>query len=251
MNKIQLVILAAGKGKRMQSELPKALLPLAGKPLLQHLLDAVDSSKLDVPPTLVVGVGSDQVKSVAGPRYQYVFQNEQLGTGHAVKITEELLKDKATHIMVLYGDHPLVDAETINKLGEAHLKGKTPITMATVHIPDFESWREGFRDYGRVIRNTLGEIEKIVERKDASLQELLVREVNPSYFCFDANWLWENLKEIKNDNTQQEYYLTDLPSRAHKNGERITTVSIDPVAALGANTREQLTVLERILSEGR
>src|SRR3989344_1018004 len=249
MHDIQLVILAAGKGKRMNSDLPKVLLPLRGKPFLHYLLEAVQHSSVFNHPTIVVGVGSELIKKEAGSKYHYVTQDEQLGTGHALQCAEKHLKGKVSDIMVLYGDHPLVDSKTIDTIATAHSKGVSPITMATAKVQDFKDWRAGFYDYGRIIRNGKGKLKKIVEKKDATEEELFVTEVNPSYLCFKASWLWEHLNKLSNKNSQKEYYLTDLPGMAWEEGETITTVSIDPVAALGANTPEQLAALEKILDE--
>lgn len=249
MDSIKPLILAAGLGKRMNSELPKVLLPLKGKPMLSFLLEAVEKSNLAKPATLIVGAGSELVKKAAGPNYQYVLQEEQLGTGHAVQCAEKLLRGNAKHIMVLYGDHPLVDAETINRIGKAHLEGGNPITMATTVIDDFKDWRASFYDYGRIIRNGKGEIKQIIERKDATEDELEVKEVNPSYFCFNAEWLWEKLKLLTTENAQKEYYLTTLPKIAWDEKSPITMVSIDPKTALGANTPEQFAILEKIMTQ--
>jgi len=248
MDDIHLIILAAGKGKRMNSELPKVLLPLADKPLLLHLLDAVSAAGIAAP-VIVVGVGSEQVRAAAGDRYRYVEQTEQLGTGHAVSMAESELAGRAEHVMVLYGDHPLVDADTIRRITAAHREGGAPLTMATVRVDDFDDWRGAFADYGRIVRKPDGSVERIVERKDAAANELLITEVNPSYFCFKASWLWENLKRLDNRNAQGEYYLTALPGLARDAGFPIHTVPIDPITALGANTPEQLAVLERMLAQ--
>src|SRR3989344_1525545 len=249
MHDIQLVILAAGKGKRMNSDLPKVLLPLRGKPFLHYLLEAVERSSVFNHPTIVVGVGSELVKKEAGPKYHYVIQDKQLGTGHALQCSEKHLRGKVSDVMVLYGDQPFMDSKMIDTIAAAHSKGGSPITMATAEVRDFNDWRAGFYDYGRIIRNGKGKLHKIVEKKDATQDELAVTEVNPSYFCFKADWLWEHLKKLSNKNAQKEYYLTDLPAMAWEKGETITTVSIDPVTALGANTPEQLATLERILDE--
>lgn len=249
MDQFKIVILAAGKGRRMNSNLPKVLLPLRGKPLLLHLLDSVAKSEITEPATIVVGIGKELVQAAAGNDYHYVHQKEQLGTGHAVASAETELRGKAKHIMVLYGDHPLLDARAINKIAETHLRGNVPITMATVTVSDFNDWRAGFFDFGRVIRDKSGKIAKIVEKKDATPEELNITEINPSYMCFDSEWLWERLKLLKSDNAQKEYYLTDLPGIAQKEWLEINSVEIEPEAALGANTKEQLQILEKILAE--
>ncbi len=247
MDSIKPIILAAGKGKRMRSELPKVLLPMRGKSLITHLLEALTPARVSKPATIIVGVESEQVKAACGPEYHYVLQSEQLGTGHAVLCAEKSLRGVAEHIMVLYGDHPLMNTETINRIAEAHLAKQSPITMATVPLEDFDGWRASFKDFGRIIRNAEGDVERIVETKDANEKELLITEVNPSYFCFRASWLWNALKLLDTDNAQGEYYLTALPEMARRHGEPITSVSIDPMTALGANTPEQLETLERLI----
>lgn len=246
---VHLVVLAAGKGKRMKSDLPKVLLPVGKKTMLTHLLDAVEEAGLGDNTVIVTGVGSDKVRATAGPKYTYAQQHEQHGTGHAVRSAEPLLRDKGQHVMVLYGDHPLMDAKTIQSLIDKHTDSKALVTMGTVKVPDFGDWREAFRDYGRVQRDMLGNIVRIIEKKDATMQELGIMEFNPSYFIFNAPWLWDALPRLKNTNAQGEYYLTDLPALAQEDGGIIADVSIDPIAALGANTPEQLALLEKILKE--
>jgi bifunctional UDP-N-acetylglucosamine pyrophosphorylase/glucosamine-1-phosphate N-acetyltransferase len=244
-----LVVLAAGKGKRMKSDLPKVLLPVNKKPMLNHLLDTVEKVGLADRTIIVTGTGSDKVRETAGPKYKFAHQESQHGTGHAVRSAEPLLRDKARHVMVLYGDHPLVDADTIEKLIDKHTDSEAILTMGTVKVPHFGDWREAFRDYGRVQRDTLGNITRIIEKKDATLQELGIMEFNPSYFIFNALWLWDALSRLKNNNSQGEYYLTDLAGLAQEDGVAIADVSIDPLTALGANTPEQLALLEKIMRE--
>jgi len=149
--------------------------------------------------------------------------------------------------MVLYGDHPLVSEKTINSLADAHKESGAVLTMATALVEDFSDWRTAFYDYGRIIRNGGGKIDRIIEKKDATEEERQVKEVNPSYFCFKASWLWKNLERITDDNAQKEYYLTALPHFAKENGEPIMTVAIEPREALGANTPEQFKFLEQVL----
>lgn len=248
VHSIQLIILAAGKGARMNSELPKVLLPLAGKPLIAHLLEHVSKIPFARKPIIVVGHAAELVKKTLGSGFQYVYQQAQLGTGHAVKTAREFSKSTEGNIMVLYGDHPFVDAVTIQSIADAHVENGTPLTMATVEVPDFKEWRTAFNRYGRIIRDSEENITGIVEHKDASEMQRAITEVNPSYFCFRSNWLWKNLERLTNENAQHEYYLTDLVGMAEKDGHRITGVSIDPISALGANTKEELAVLEKIIS---
>jgi len=241
----QIIILAAGHGKRMQSELPKALTPLRGKPFVKHVLDAVASSKVCDNPIIVIGQKGDQVRDVLGSSYSYAVQSEQLGTGHAVMIAEDIAKDSDT-IVVLYADHPLVSAETIKNLIDTHKQKKAVLTMATAIVPDFLDWRKAFLSFGKFVRDEKGEIKKIVEVKDATEEELEIKEVNPAYMCFDAKWMWEHLHMLKNENAQNEYYLTDLVGMAFSENQNITSISIDPREALGVNTKEQLKLIEQL-----
>lgn len=244
--KIRVVILAGGKGKRMEAEMPKALLPIRGVPMIKYLLKALEKSQIKTFPTIVVGVGAEEVKKTLGPSYEYVVQEKQLGTGHAALSAEKNLAGRTEHIMVLYGDHPLVSSETIDRLAASHFASENVLTMATAKISDFEDWRAGFYDFGRVIRNKNGEIDKIVEKKDGNEGERRITEVNPSYFCFESNWLWINLKKIGDKNAAGEFYLTDLPRLARDQKLKINGVQIPPIEALGANTPEQLAVLESL-----
>ena len=244
--KTNIIILAAGHGKRMQSDIPKVLTPLRGKPLIEHLLESVAASGTDAQPVLVVGQKREVVMAALGSQYRYAVQEEQLGTGHAVMAAEPLVGADGGHVLVLYGDMPYVSATTIAALAKTQEETGAAIAMATVQVPDFDGWRAGFYDFSRVIRREDGSIARTVEKKDATEDELKVTEVNPCYFCFDSAWLWPHLKELKNVNAQSEYYLTDLIGMAMREGAKIATVSIDPKEALGVNTREHLELLETL-----
>jgi bifunctional UDP-N-acetylglucosamine pyrophosphorylase/glucosamine-1-phosphate N-acetyltransferase len=244
--KIKIVILAGGKGKRMQSDLPKALVQVNGKAMIKHLLESIEKSGVCEIPSIVVGYGKESVMKELGEKYHYTHQEEQLGTGHAVMCTHKDLKDKTDHVLVLYADNPFMKPETIKKLADKHLTSKAKLTMATVKLPDFEDWRNFFyKNFSRIIRNEKGEIIKSVEFRDASEEEKKVKEVNPCYFCFDADWLWKKLQTLKNDNAQKEYYLTDLVKIAMEEGLKIESISIDPQEALAANSKEELEILEK------
>jgi len=248
MDKIQIIILAAGLGKRMKNkEIPKVLAPLEGKPLIRYLLEAVDESGVCEKPVIVVGQKADMVKEALGPNYTYVFQTEQLGTGHAVMSAREELEGKVKNIMVLNGDHPLVTAETIKKLAQGHLAQEKVLTLGVVKTPDFDDWRQSFYDFGRVVRNGDGKLSRIVEKKDASPEQLEIKEVNPNYFCFKADWLWSNLDKLKNDNAQGEYYLTDLLGIACQQDQEIATVEIELKSGLGVNNEEQLELISQLV----
>lgn len=241
----QIIILAAGHGKRMQSELPKALTPLSGKPFIQYVLDAISQSGVCNDPIIVIGQKGDQVRSTLGEGYKYAIQEEQLGTGHAVMISEHMAEGKDT-VLVLYADHPLVSSGTIKNLVNIHKKENAVLSMATAKVEDFNDWRQAFLSFGRFVRDDNGKITKIVEAKDATDEEKDIKEVNPAYMCFDAKWMWEHLHMLKNENAQGEYYLTDLVGMAFDENKNIASISIDPKEALGVNTKEQLELIQNL-----
>ncbi|OGI68428.1 hypothetical protein A2738_00905 [Candidatus Nomurabacteria bacterium RIFCSPHIGHO2_01_FULL_42_15] len=246
-DKIKIVILAAGKGKRMQSALPKVLIPFKNKPLIFHVLDSVKKSGVDHRPTIVVGQQRELVMKTLGNDYNYIIQEDQKGTGHAVIIAQKTLENDADHIVVLYGDHPFVSPETIKKLVQKHLDSHGKITLATVKLPDFEDWRSVFaKSFSRIIRDENENIIKDVQYKDTTLEERKVTEVNPCYFCFEAKWLWEKLKTLNTNNAQKEYYLTDLVKIAMQEKIKIASINIDPKEALGVNSKEELEVLNNL-----
>ena len=245
--KTQIIILAAGQGKRMgNATLPKVLTLFKGKPFINHLLESIKDSGVCDKPAIVIGQKADQIKEALGSDYIYIHQSEQLGTGHAVMVTKDKLEGQTENVMVLYGDHPLVSAETIKNIVEAHATSKAVMTMATTTVSDFNDWRQSFIGFGRIVRDQNNKLEKIVEKKDATPEELEIKEVNPSYFCFKTGWLWQNLDKLKNNNAQAEYYLTDLVGLAVEQGQQITTVEIGLKEALGVNTSEQLELLEKL-----
>ncbi len=247
-DKIQVIILAAGLGKRMKNkDLPKALIPLKGQPLIKYILAAVKKSGVCTKPIIVIGKMAEKVKEALGPGYTYVLQAEQLGTGHALMCVKDSLEIAAENILVLNGDEPLVSPGTIKEITEKHLASNGVLTMGTVKVPDFADWRAGFYDFGRMVRDEKGKLIGIVEKKDATPEQLAIKEINPSYFCFQADWLWQNLEQLKNNNTQGEYYLTDLIDITCKQGKDITTVEVKPQEALGVNTEEQLKLVASML----
>lgn len=244
---IRIVVLAAGKGKRMNNGgMPKVLTPLKGKPMIQYLLEAIERSEIDRDPVIVVGQGAENVKEVLGSRYTYITQDEQRGTGHAVQCAQSVLRENADAIIVLYGDHPFVHASVIKKLSVLHEREGRVITMMTTIVQNFEDWRRPFYDFGRVLRNAGGEVVGIVEKKDATDKQLAIREVNPSFFCFNGSWLWGNLSKLTNENAQKEYYLTDLVGIAIQQGERIASMDIDPFESIGVNTQEHLEIATQL-----
>lgn len=246
MSKVEIIILAAGHGKRMQSEVPKALTILNGKPFIEHVIGAIKDSGIDASPIIIIGQKKEFVKAHLGEGYRYAVQEEQLGTGHAVMMARDIALDSDT-VLILYADHPLVSKESIKKLIETHEEENATLTMATTIVPDFLDWRSGFESFGRIVRDGKGNIVRIVEAKDATETEKNIKEVNPAYMCFKTKWLFENLEKIQNTNSQGEYYLTDLVAMACEQNTKISSVQIDPKEALGVNTKEQLELLQSII----
>lgn len=246
--RFRVVILAAGKGTRMKNnDLPKALTPFRGKPMISNLLDTIARSGIDEKPVVVVGFQAEKIRAVLGDRVLYVEQTTQRGTGDAVRCAQELLEPTADVVVVLYSDHPLVHASTLKKLRFLHEREGRVVTMMTTTVQDFEDWRRPFYDFGRILRNAGDEVVGIVEKKDATPSQLSIRELNPALFCFDAKWLWEYLPKIQNQNAQGEYYLTDLIHMAIQGGFRIASMNIDPLESIGVNTPEHLALAESVL----
>lgn len=246
LNKIGIIILAAGKGTRMNSNMLKVMHDLRGRPLIDHVLKAVEDVGFIDKPILVVRSDDSSVQDYIGDRALYVIQEKQLGTGQAVSVAENLMRGIFDHILVLYGDMPFITTESIKKLLAKHVEENNELTLVTAEVDDYENWRSIFRDFGRVVRHN-GRVVRIVEKKDASIEELMIREVNTAFFCFNANWLWENLKKLNNDNVQKEYYLTDLVKIAFESGARLSACKVDAKEALGINTKENLEVAEKII----
>lgn len=242
----QVIILAAGKGTRMNSDLPKALVPLGGKPMITYLLDSVFVSGIDDQPIVVVSPDNKEIISEAlkGYRVKYAIQDQQLGTGHAVAVTEKIINPEVEQIIVLYCDHPFITAGSLKKF--VAIKTKSVMIMPTF-LKDYEDWRHNFYHWGRIVRNEFGRVEKIVEFKDATTSEQALTEVNPGFMSFNKSWLFDNVKLLNNDNKQHEYYLTSLPELAFKQGFEVDTLNVDPTEAIGINSQEELTIAEKLL----
>lgn len=249
--RVALIILAAGKGKRMQKEaendLPKVLQPFRGKPLIRHLTDGLVGAHVVWPPVIVIGYRGELVQQELGSDFTYAWQKEQLGTGHAVLQARSVLEGKVEHVLVLYGDHPLVPVAVVDTIAATHLAHNNTVTIATATVENFEDWRAALMSYGRIVRDADRRIQKIVEYKDATDDERTIFEVNAGYYCFRASWLWPHLEQLKNENAQGEYYLTDLLGVAMAEGERVEAAPVDPKAALGVNTIEDLKRAEMTL----
>lgn len=236
------VILAAGKGTRMKSKLPKVLHKAGGKPMLQHVIDAAKGAgaKRSI---AVVGFQAELVREAISADTEIVVQAEQLGTGHAVLQTAEALKDETGTVMVLCGDTPLLTADMLRSFYEAHCKSGAKATVLTAVMPDSTG-------YGRVIRSADGMLQKIVEHKDATEMEREIREVNSGIYCFDKEALFSALSEVECHNAQGEYYLPDVLDILRSRGEKIAAYAVDDYeSTLGVNSRVQLAQAEKILRD--
>ena len=243
------VVLAAGKGERMQTELPKVMHEACGRPLVHWVVDAVHSKEIDAQPVvLVVGEGRELVESSWSERpdwLQFVEQEEQLGTGHAVDMAREIFPDESTRtntdIFVLCGDGPLIRSSTLEALRKRHEETGAAATIATGTLEDPEG-------YGRVQRNADGSFDRIVEQKDATPEQLSIKEVNPSYYLFRADALFDRTSRLGNDNAKGEYYITDIFELMKAEGLRVEIVeAVPPDDVLSINNPEQLAVVEKIL----
>lgn len=232
---LNVVILAAGKGTRMRSTLPKVLHPVAHKPMVQHVIDAAKSIGADAI-NVIYGFGGDLLRqSIADPEVNWVEQTEQLGTGHAVAQAIPYINDE-DDVLVLYADVPLTRVETLQNL--IAVKPTEGIALLTVNLPNP-------RGYGRILRQN-GEIVGIVEQKDASAEQLTINEVNTGILVADGVHLKKYLANLSNDNAQGEYYLTDVIAMCHGEGLPIKNAQPDnSLEVEGANNRVQLATLER------
>jgi bifunctional UDP-N-acetylglucosamine pyrophosphorylase/glucosamine-1-phosphate N-acetyltransferase len=232
---LDVIVLAAGQGKRMRSELPKVLHPLAGRPLLAHVLDTARA--LAPRKTIVVhGHGAEQVRAAfAGHDVEWVLQAEQLGTGDAVRQALPRLAGDG-EVLILYGDVPLVRPASLQRLADA---ARTGVAVMTAEVDDPSG-------YGRVLRNQAGGVERIVEEKDASSAERAVREINAGFMALGARRLRDWLAKIGNRNAQKEYYLTDLVGLAVGDGVPVVAVKVeDATEVAGVNSKRELAALER------
>lgn len=243
--KFRIVILAAGKGTRMKQDIPKALTSVGGKPILQHLLESIEQSGLDSNPVIVIGKDSPKMGEVLGKVCEHAIQESQLGTGHAVRCTQDHVEG-ADALIVLYGDHPFLSAFTLQQIASTHQNHAAHVTMATTTLPSTDGWYQSFEKWGRILRDENGVV-GIKEYKDASDTEKQIMERNPALFCFRTDWLWDRLSKLKNENAQGEYYLTDLIGMAFQEGLKIPTVSIPPEEAIGINTPEEKEIAEELL----
>ncbi len=231
------LILAAGAGTRMKSQMPKVLHEICGKPMLQHVIEQAEDLQVEKT-IIVIGNGAEQVKETIGEKVDYVYQKEQLGTGHAVMEAEGLFKDYRGNILLLYGDTPLITAKSLKSFIQYHEENNFAATVLTAKVQDATG-------YGRIIRNIKGNIEAIVEHKDANEEQLKINEINSGMYYFKSELLCHALKHLTNDNIQGEYYITDTIEILNKEGYNIGGYTIEQADEIkGVNSRVQLAQAE-------
>lgn len=234
------IILAAGKGTRMKSKLYKVLHQVAGKAMVDHVLTQLEANHMDNIVT-VVGFGAENVEQALGERTKYAVQKQQLGTGHAVMQAADLLSDLDGQTLVISGDTPLFKAATLQKLVDYHTAKKASATVLTSISPDPTG-------YGRLVRNDIGIVEKVVEQKDATPEEQAIDEINTGVYCFDNKTLFDALKLLSNDNAQGEYYLTDVIGILKKRGDIVAAYRMaDFDESMGVNDRIALAKANEIM----
>jgi bifunctional UDP-N-acetylglucosamine pyrophosphorylase/glucosamine-1-phosphate N-acetyltransferase len=234
------IILAAGQGTRMQSKLPKVLHPLLGRPMLKYVTDVAQSVGSD-PVLIVIGYEGRQVSAALGSQYQYIWQHEQLGTGHAIMMAKEVLSDLEGDLLVLYGDTPLLKEATLKELIALKQKTQAQAAILTTILASPAG-------YGRIIRNSSDEIAGIIEDKDADFAQKGITEVNTGVYCFTISDLLEAIGELSPANAQGEYYLTDVFKIFFTRGLKIVGLQTNAaVEVMGPNDRLQLANTERLL----
>lgn len=236
------VILAAGQGTRMRSQLAKVLHPVAGKPMIEYAVHIAKFAGVEKT-VVVVGHQGDQVRARLEHQVDFAEQSVQRGTGDAVKAAREPVENSAAHVLVFYADMPLLDPKSVRGLVEKHLATNATLTMLTVISDDT-------MNFGRIVRDAKGKAVRIVEEVETTPEQFAIKEINPGVYCFKAQWLWENLELLQPSPKKGEYYLTDLLELAVSEGEPVETQTIHDVAqCVGINTRAQLARAEKIMRE--
>jgi len=239
------IILAAGKGMRMDSDLPKVLHQVAGKPMVQWVIDAVNETGADRV-ILVIGHGAQLVKETIsgetqGVEVEYVLQEPQRGTGHAVLVCKDTLNEFEGNIVILGGDGPLLRSSTIRAMINRQGSTDATATLATSTIPDPSG-------YGRIVRDEQDRFEAIVEQKNATPEQLEIQEVYPSYAIVESNALWECLDDLQPNALTNEYYFTEVPRMLLDKGLSVEVInSVAPEDILSINTPQQLAEVETVL----
>ena len=242
MSSLVAVILAAGKGTRMRSKLPKVLHKVGGKAMLQHVIDAASEAGADEK-VVIIGHEAELVEEMVAGQAKTALQAEQLGTGHAVLQTKEVLKDFVGTAMILCGDTPLLDGAELKKFYEAHKESGAAATVMTALM-------ENPTGYGRIIRDAVGDVFGIVEQKDATEEQKAIKEINTGIYCIECPLMFEVLETITPNNAQGEYYLTDILDKLYTAGKKVGgVVTADSDMVMGINSRKQLATAEKVMRD--
>ncbi|MGH4137271.1 bifunctional UDP-N-acetylglucosamine diphosphorylase/glucosamine-1-phosphate N-acetyltransferase GlmU [Clostridium sp.] len=234
------IILAAGEGKRMNSNTPKVLHKVCGKEMINHVIDTMRSADIEMV-DVVIGRGAKAVKEATECRkVNYSLQKDQLGTGHAVMCTKEFLEGKDGIVAIFVGDGPLITENTVREMLDYHEKGEFKATILTSKMDDPAK-------YGRIIRNENNEVEKIVEFKDCTEEELLVKEINSGMYCFDIKELLNSLNRLNNNNAQEEYYLTDVIGILKSGEFKVGAFDVPVEEITAVNSKVELSGAESIM----
>jgi len=236
------IVLAAGKGTRMKSELPKVLVPVLGRPMVEYVLDSLEQAGVQQT-VVVIGYRAELVRETLAhrPSLLYAEQKEQLGTGHAVMMCREQLAAHDGPVVILAGDSPMIEARSIKELLAAYERDRPACILGTAH-------KANPTGLGRVVRSADGQFQGIVEEKDATEEQRQITEVNLSCYLFDSKKLLAALDQVRNDNKQQEYYLTDCPGILLAQGENVQALPIlTDRETLSINNMEELAIVEAAL----
>ncbi|HZK58236.1 MAG TPA: bifunctional UDP-N-acetylglucosamine diphosphorylase/glucosamine-1-phosphate N-acetyltransferase GlmU [Clostridia bacterium] len=237
--RLKAIVLAAGEGTRMKSKLPKVLHKVCGQTMLKHVVDIANNSDVEEC-IVVVGYEAEKIKESLSSETKTVLQEKQLGTGHAVMMAYDNI-NKEDMILVLYGDAPLITEKTLEDMVDYHSKGNFKATVLTADLPNPEG-------YGRIIRDKENRLQKIVEEKDASEKEKSITEINSGIYCFDGRTLKDALPKLRNNNSQKEYYLTDVLPIIRDMGFKVGLYKVqDYEEIMAVNSREQLAEVEAIM----
>lgn len=244
-NPLAALIMAAGKGTRMKSDLPKVMMPVAGRPMLAYVVDTAKAVGADPIVAIVGHQRKTVIDAFADAGVRFAIQEEQLGTGHAVACAKDVLGAHVGRVVVLSGDVPLLPPEQIEKLVALHAASGAVMTLLTCRLDDAGR-------YGRIVRDGTGAIVANVEAKDATPEQLAIDEINAGVYVFETSFLFDALTRITCDNAGGEYYLTDLVAVAVADGKKVAgLVADDPTVVQGANTTDELAALETNLLSRR
>jgi len=235
------LILAAGKGTRMRTELPKCAFPIMKKPMIEYIIENIEKSSIDET-VVIVGHKKEVLEDLLGDRVTYAVQVEQLGTGHAVLAASSVLENKEGITFILPGDMPLMEYPLMNKIIRAHEEMGNDLTVVTMHM-DYP------KGYGRIVRDEYGEVTGIVEENDCSDSQKLIQEVNSSVYVVNNKLLFEYVKQIKRNERKGEYYLTDIVALMHQERKVNTFIVRNPMVTMGVNDLYGISIAEKYLRD--